>query len=753
MTHFTGNATVLLIDDTPSNLGVVVSLFEDRGYRVVIAQDGEEGLQRAQLVQPDLILLDVMMPGVDGFETCQRLKAQQSTRDIPVIFMTALAMPEHKVKGFQAGAVDYVTKPLQIDEVMARVDTHLKLHAAQKCLAEQNAQLDKHRAELEQRVAERTAELAAREREFRTLAVNLPDNLARYDKQYRNVYMNPQLESFLGIESKIRLGKTPTEAHTGLHYVEYQARMAETITTGLPGEMELVLPDTGEGIRYHHIRFVAERNGGGEIVGALTIGRDITERKQTERKLLLLNAAVNASSDAVFLMNAQGRFIYVNEQACRSLGYSREELLTMSPLDIDPDITAEFLDGLLVSTLNLGLSKSLMESHHRTKDGRVFPIEIASSSITVEGNNYYLTMVRDITERKKSECLLHEQQQEISAVVENSPDVISRYDRKLRRTYVNPATEKLYGIPASAIIGKTVAELPPAIEGFAHILHTVFASGKGLSIEVLFHWPNGERGWGDARLVPEFGADGQIASVLSIGRDITERKRIEFDLKESRALLRGLTARREQVREEERKYIAREVHDELGQILTGLKLNISVLNHKLAADSIPLSEHLKQALMLIDRSLEVARNVATALRPAALDMGIASSLEWLADRYGKNTGISCSVSIEDDELQLEESHAIALFRIVQESLTNVARHAHADKVMVALEQQAGEYVLTVRDNGVGFDMLTSKAGSFGLVGIQERALILDGTATINSSPGNGTEIVVRIPAQKNSEEI
>jgi PAS domain S-box-containing protein len=462
---------------------------------------------------------------------------------------------------------------------------------------------------------------------------------------------------------------------------------------------------------------------------------------------------VNASSDAVFLMNAQGRFIYVNEQACRSLGYSRLELLTMSPLDIDPDITAEFLDGLLVSTLNLGLSKSLMESHHRTKDGRVFPIEIASSSITVEGNNYYLTMVRDITERKKSECLLHEQQQAISAVVENSPDVISRYDRKLRRTYVNPATEKLYGIPASAIIGKTVAELPPAIEGFAHILHTVFASGKGLSIEVLFHWPNGERGWGDARLVPEFGADGQIASVLSIGRDITERKRIEFDLKESRALLRGLTARREQVREEERKYIAREVHDELGQILTGLKLNISVLNHKLAADSIPLSEHLKQALMLIDRSLEVARNVATALRPAALDMGIASSLEWLADRYGKNTGISCSVSIEDDELQLEESHAIALFRIVQESLTNVARHAHADKVMVALEQQAGEYVLTVRDNGVGFDMLTSKAGSFGLLGIQERALILDGTATINSSPGNGTEIVVRIPAQKNSEEI
>ncbi len=123
---------ILIVDDTPANLGVIVESLEDRGFRVVVAQDGEEGLQRADFVQPDLILLDVMMPGLDGFEVCRRLKALASTREIPVIFMTSLTETEHKITAFTAGGVDYVTKPLQIDEVMARVSTHLNLHAMQQ---------------------------------------------------------------------------------------------------------------------------------------------------------------------------------------------------------------------------------------------------------------------------------------------------------------------------------------------------------------------------------------------------------------------------------------------------------------------------------------------------------------------------------------------------------------------------------------------------------------------------------------------
>jgi len=146
--------TILVVDDTPTNLRVVVECLEGLGHTVVIAQDGEEGLQRAAFVRPDLILLDVLMPGMDGLETCRRLKSQLSTRAIPVIFMTALTGIDDKVAGFHAGAVDYVTKPLEVNELAARITTHLQLHALQRLQERQNARLqhevgERRRAEAE----------------------------------------------------------------------------------------------------------------------------------------------------------------------------------------------------------------------------------------------------------------------------------------------------------------------------------------------------------------------------------------------------------------------------------------------------------------------------------------------------------------------------------------------------------------------------------------------------------------------------
>jgi two-component system sensor histidine kinase/response regulator len=136
--------TVLIVDDTPANLGVLVEYLTAAGYRTLIAEDGEDALEQVHLVLPDIILLDIMMPGLDGFETCKRLKADERTRDIPVLFMTALSGTEDKVRGFGVGAIDYVTKPLQSEEVLARVRTHLTLRA-------QRAQIEEQAALLEQR--------------------------------------------------------------------------------------------------------------------------------------------------------------------------------------------------------------------------------------------------------------------------------------------------------------------------------------------------------------------------------------------------------------------------------------------------------------------------------------------------------------------------------------------------------------------------------------------------------------------------
>ena len=133
---------ILIVDDTPVNLKVIVDYLESYGFGIRIARSGESALQRAQYNQPDIVLLDVLMPGMDGFETCHRLKADETTRDIPVIFMTSLTSTEDKVQGFEVGAVDYVTKPLHQEEVLARITTHLRLRDLTLSLQEKNKQLE-----------------------------------------------------------------------------------------------------------------------------------------------------------------------------------------------------------------------------------------------------------------------------------------------------------------------------------------------------------------------------------------------------------------------------------------------------------------------------------------------------------------------------------------------------------------------------------------------------------------------------------
>ncbi len=152
-------ATVLVIDDDPNNLAIVTGFLEECNFTILVADDGESGLERAEYARPDIILLDIMMPGIDGFETCRRLKGADSTRDIPVIFMTALSDVEHKVKGFEAGAVDYVTKPYNREEVLARVGVHLRIRELTSSLQQANVSLEK-------RVEDRTAELGRANKEL-----------------------------------------------------------------------------------------------------------------------------------------------------------------------------------------------------------------------------------------------------------------------------------------------------------------------------------------------------------------------------------------------------------------------------------------------------------------------------------------------------------------------------------------------------------------------------------------------------------
>lgn len=305
--HFaTLMSTVLIVDDIPANLGVAVEHLEARGYRVVIAQEGEEGLQRAILVQPDIILLDVVLPGQDGFEICRRLKADDKTRDIPVIFMTALMEEGDKLAGFEAGGVDYITKPLRIDELLVRVDTHRKLGLMRRQLEVQNRRLQQHRQELEQQVVERTVELSSSnrlleaeicerqraeaallesERQYRSLVENTPDTIARYDQNCRCLYANPKMIEELGGEVEQILNRTPAEFPGGDSAIDYEACIGRVLVDGQPTDFELSWQSVEGRQVVSYIRLTPEFGADGGVVSVLAVGRDITEIDQYRRSI------------------------------------------------------------------------------------------------------------------------------------------------------------------------------------------------------------------------------------------------------------------------------------------------------------------------------------------------------------------------------------------------------------------------------------------------------------------------------------
>lgn len=241
---------------------------------------------------------------------------------------------------------------------------------------------------------------------------------------------------------------------------------------------------------------------------------------------------------------------------------------------------------------------------------------------------------------------------------------------------------------------------------------------------------------------------------LELRNEINERQRIEEQLRQSLARLRALAARLQMVREEERTRVAREMHDELGQACTAIKMDLASIGRKTTERQVQLRTKIDSAMQLVDRMIFSVRRIASELRPRTLDdLGLTSALEWQAQEFQRRTGIRCSLVLPPEHLTLDTEQSTAIFRIFQESLTNVARHAHATEVNACLEMDKERLVLEVRDNGKGFDSKQANIRkSLGVVGMQERALVLDGELDINGVPGSGTTVTLRIPVRREKSQ-
>lgn len=478
--------------------------------------------------------------------------------------------------------------------------------------------------------------------------------------------------------------------------------------------------------------------------------------RQAEEKSAALSASeerfgqmFRLSPDGIMVTSvAAGRVIEANDAMLRILGRPRGEVIGRTDTDLGIWRDAhERMATLALPAMTQGGSIRQYEHSIRTPEGEKRDVLARATRMDLQGEAALLSVVRDITERRRAQLLLEESEQRLAKMIEASPEAITMANLEDGTiVLVNPAGERLGGYTREEMVGKSALELGlwPDLEERGRLVADVQRDEAVHAREFRLRRKDGKvlDILGSAALV-EF----QSRKLLLFQAvDITERKNAETRLREHQELLRELSAHHESVREEERAHIAREIHDEMGQALTALKMDLSVLGLESGKTAPKTAREIQELKGRVDDIIQLVRDVATALRPSALDLGITSGIEWLVDEFQKRNGIRCEVKVEDGEIDLAEDRSIVLFRILQESLTNISRHAAARNVEIHLRSSATHVRLDVKDDGRGFDVeAAGKRKTFGLLGIRERVIMLHGTLNISSVPGEGTQVSVSIP--------
>lgn len=334
----------------------------------------------------------------------------------------------------------------------------------------------------------------------------------------------------------------------------------------------------------------------------------------------------------------------------------------------------------------------------------------------------------------------------LTEIVECIPDMIFvKEAENLTFVRVNEAAERLLGLSRDELLGKTDFDFFPEHEArfFQAKDREVLSTCRLLEIpQEEIQTRHGPRVL-HTQKIPILDAQGVPRFLAGISRDITALVEAQAEVVRSHAQLRRLSGRLQQAQEEERRYLARELHDELGQILTGLKLELSALGRKLEKRKTPL--HLERALQLTDSSLATVRRVATRLRPGVLDdLGLKPALEWLLQGLRQSSSLQIELDYELD-LELDSELRTTLYRLCQEAMTNVLRHAQARSVRVRLSRLSERVELIIEDDGKGFDPRNSNSGRLGILGMRERVHLHGGHFDLENRPSGGTRITVHLP--------
>ncbi len=454
------------------------------------------------------------------------------------------------------------------------------------------------------------------------------------------------------------------------------------------------------------------------------------------------------------LLREDGSILQVNRVLEELLGYSLNELAGQKIQSLS---LADDLDGFNQlfnqSSKLTGSVKQEKSFLHKNRHKVWANVTLAPIRDAQSKNNAYLCQFQDITNSKQAEENLQRNQLLLKGIIEGIPDVVFVKDTQGRYLTINNAGAKLFGKPAEEIIGKYDFELFSSEEiQRANENDNLVMKTKEVIVYELAMTINGITQVMLFTKTPFLNKIGQVIGIVVVAQDITEHQRASENLEHSRSELRALSARLQSIREEERLRIAREIHDELGQVLTGLKLDLVSFTKKLPesrnkVDNEQLTLKSQEIITLINNAILTVRKISTELRPGLLDaVGLTAAIEWQAKEFESRTGIKCKLKLPSENIVLDQNRSIAVFRIFQEILTNVARHSQATDVNVSIEKRETLLFLEARDNGRGIKANEfSNPKSLGLLGMRERALLLGGEVSIRGVQNKGTIVTLRVP--------
>lgn len=600
-------------------------------------------------------------------------------------------------------------------------------------------------------------------KEKETVLNRISDSVVSVDNEWRYTFLNDAAMSTHPLGRQETLGKVIWDVHPEMEGTVFWDKYHEAMLTRKVVSIESYYAPMDI---WFSVRVYPSSDG-------LTIFyTDITERKKVEEALrqsrIFVESVINASPDIIYIYDIEEREnVYVNQGIQQNLGYTNDDIRQMGSQVLPTLMHPEDFEYYLQNTYPkyaTAKDKEIIRHEFRMRDKNgEWHWFYSKESIFLrkpEGiPKQIFGITSNITEQKKAENLIRNSEAQLAEA--QAVTKVGSWETDLLNLKViwSKETYRIFGVDADIFHASH--------QGFLEFVHPedrarVDAAFVGSldkpgtnTIEHRILTPEGLLKFVEERWKIINDDQGLPVRALGTCQDVTERKKAETELQYSYQQLQELTADLHRVREEERTRIAREIHDELGQQLTGLKMDASWIGKKIAMEDTSVKEKLGNMISLIDETVKTVRRIASELRPGILDdLGLLPALEWQCEEFEKRTGIKSNFQTDLSDFNPERNLSTNIFRLYQEALTNIARHANATRVETLVEQRDGHVCLIIRDNGQGFDLEdVKKKHSLGLIGMKERALMLHGELSIESDTAAGTVIILKIPLLKEGNSV